>query len=166
MLVDLAGQVSGPLLEDSVDDVLCRRLTSLDRLLKVVETCTRRRGIDTLRRVLDAWDGDTDKAMLAEMRLIRELVARGLPRPVRQFEIWVDGKLIARIDLAFPQWKLGIELDSFRWHAARRAFRTDRQRGNRVAGLGWQLLRATTEDAQDSRELVEAAAAIILATAA
>lgn len=165
MLCDIAGEVSVSKLEDGVDDVLCRKLTSLDRLIADSEAASGRRGIANLRRVLDAWDGDSDDSVLAEMRLIRELVARGLPRPVRQFEIWVNGKLVARIDLAFLRWKLGIELDSFRWHAARRAFRKDRQRANRVAALGWQLLRATTEDAHDSRELVEAAAAMILAAA-
>jgi hypothetical protein len=164
-LCDIAAAVSISKLEDAVDDVLCRKLSSFHRLASDAEAAAGRRGIANLRRVLEAWDGESDKSTLAEMRLIRELLARGLPRPVRQHEIWVDGELIARLDLAFPRWRLGIELDTFRWHAARRAFRKDRQRANRVAALGWQLLRATPEDALDSRDLVDAAAKIIRAAA-
>jgi very-short-patch-repair endonuclease len=99
------------------------------------------------------------------MRLVRALVAAGLPPPVKQYEVWVDGVFFGRIDLAFPAIKLGIELDSFRWHAGRRPFRDDRQRANRLAAAGWMLLRATTEDAQDPRELVAHAESIFRAAA-
>ena len=82
----------------------------------------------------------------------------GLPQPVRQYEIWVDGVFVARVDLAYPPFRLAMELDGFRWHAGRRAFRSDRMRRNRVEAAGWRLLEAAPEDIDD---LVAGAAAIV-----
>lgn len=148
MLMDLAGVVSGDLLEEGVDDVLCRRLCRIEDLMP--------RG--ALREVLAAWNGDGLPEGVAEMRVVRALLAAGLEQPVRQYEIWVDGVFVARVDLAYPPFRLAMELDGFRWHAGRRAFRSDRMRRNRVEAAGWRLLEAAPEDIDD---LVAGAAAIV-----
>lgn len=149
MLADLAGVVSGDLFEEAVDDVLCRRLCRIEDL---------RGGGPALREVLAAWNGDGLPEGVAEMRVVRALLGAGLPQPVRQYEIWVDGVFIARVDLAYPPFRLAMELDGFRWHAGRRRFRSDRMRRNRVEAAGWRLLEAAPEDIDD---LVAGAAAIV-----
>jgi len=101
---------------------------------------------------------DALPAGVADMRVVRALLAAGLPDPVRQYEIWIDGELVARVDLAYPAERLAIELDGFRWHAGRGPFRSDRLRGNRIEAIGWRLLRAAPEDVD---ELVVSAAAIL-----
>ena len=148
MLMDLAGVVSGDVLEEAVDDALCRQLCRLEDLTP--------RG--ALGEVLAAWNGDGMPEGVAEMRVVRGLVAAGLPAPVRQYEIWVDGVFVARVDLAYPPFRLAMELDGFRWHAGRRRFRSDRMRRNRVEAAGWRLLEAAPEDIDD---LVAGAAAIV-----
>ncbi|HWI04822.1 MAG TPA: type IV toxin-antitoxin system AbiEi family antitoxin domain-containing protein [Acidimicrobiales bacterium] len=148
MLADLARVVSGDLLEEAVDDVLCRRLCRLPDL----PTGGR------LGKVLAAWNGDGLPEGVAEMRVVRALINAGLPAPVRQYEIWVDGVFIARVDLAYPPFRLAMELDGFRWHAGRRRYRSDRMRRNRVEAAGWRLLEAAPEDIDD---LVAGAAAIL-----
>jgi hypothetical protein len=153
-LVDLAGTVSGARLEEAVDDVLCRRLCRLDQLVVLGG----RRGARALRAVLDAWNGDALPEGVAEMRVVRRLLAGGLPQPVRQHEIWVEGVFVARVDLAYPQDRLAIELDGFRWHAGRGPFRSDRLRRNRLEAAGWRLLEAAPEDVP---ELVRSAAALL-----
>lgn len=153
-IVDLAGVVTGDLLEEGVDDVLCRRLCRLDELVAPAG----RRGSAALREVLAAWNGDGLPEGVAEMRVVRALLAAGLPLPARQYEIWVDGVFIARVDLAYPPFRLAMELDGFRWHAGRRRFRSDRMRRNRVEAAGWRLLEAAPEDIDD---LVAGAAAIV-----
>lgn len=150
MLNDLAGVVSGDTLEEAVDDALCRRLVRLHEL-----DGTRSRA---LREVLAAWNGEGLPEGVAEMRVVRRLVAAGLPQPVRQYEIRIGGVLVARVDLAYPQFRLAMELDGFRWHAGRRRFRSDRMRRNRVEAAGWRLLEAAPEDIDD---LVAGAAAIV-----
>ena len=147
-IVDLARVVSGDVLEEAVDDVLCRRLCRLDELPA--------RG--ALREVLAAWDGHGLAEGVAEMRVVRALLAAGLPAPARQYEIWHNGVLVARVDLAYPAFRLAMELDGFRWHAGRRRFRSDRLRRNRVEAAGWRLLEAAPEDVDD---LVAGAAAIL-----
>ncbi len=133
-LRDLAPTVSSELLHEAVDDVLCRRLARLDELTEHPR----------LRRVLEAWNGDGAlPGSAAEMELVRALLAAGLPPPVRQH--WIAAAH-ARVDLAYPHANIAIELDSFRWHAGKRPFQTDRARGNRIVAAGWQLLRATPED--------------------
>ena len=154
MILDLAGVVGGDLLEEAVDDALCRRLCRLDQLVAPAG----RRGSAVLRGVLAAWNGDGLAEGVAEMRVVRALLAAGLPPPARQYEIWVNGVFIARVDLAYPPFRLAMELDGFRWHAGRRPFRSDRLRRNRIEASGWRLLEAAPEDIGD---LVAGAAAIL-----
>ncbi len=147
-LTDLSRAVSREVLEEAVDDVLCRRLVTLDRL---TEAPTPPR----LRQVLEAWTPGAVPGSPAEMDVVRRLLAAGLPAPVRQH--WIPSAH-ARVDLAYPAERVAIELDSFRWHAGRRAFESDRSRGNRIVAAGWQLLRATPND---TATLVTAAARLV-----
>ena len=141
-MLDLAGVVGGATLEEAVDDVLCRRLCRLDE----VTAPTGRRGSAALRAVLEAWNGDALPDGVAEMRVVRRLLAAGLPQPVRQYEIYANGRFVARVDLAYPQVRLAIELDGFRWHAGRGPFRSDRLRRNRIEAAGWRLLETAPDD--------------------
>ncbi len=108
--------------------------------------------------MLEAWNGEVLPAGVAEMRVVRGLLAAGLPEPVRQHEILHDGLFVARVDLAYPEHRLALELDGFRWHAGRGPFRSDRLRRNRVETAGWRLLEAAPEDVA---ALVASAAAIL-----
>jgi len=145
-LIDLASVVGRDALEEAVDDVPCRRLVSLAELVSRTTDLAGRRGTASLARILEAWDSSPLPDGVAEMRVVRRLLAHGLPRPTPQQRITVAGNFIARVDLAYPEERLAIELDSFRWHAGRRHFRNDRQRGNRIAAAGWQVLRVTPDD--------------------
>jgi hypothetical protein len=137
-VADLARTVPPDLLEEAVDDVLCRRLVTFEALQP------HRRG--ALRTILAAWRPDDHPDTPPEVRLARALVAHGLPRPEFQHEVFANGELVARIDVAYPDHRIAIELDSFRWHAGRRPFCSDRARRNRVEALGWHVLQATPED--------------------
>lgn len=153
-IADLAGVVGGDALEEAVDDVLCRRLCRLDELTAPAG----RRGSGVLRTVLAAWNGDALPDGVAEMRVVRQLLAAGLAQPVRQHEIHHAGQFVARVDLAYPEHRLAIELDGFRWHAGRGPFRSDRLRRNRIEAVGWRLLETAPEDIA---ELCRTAASIL-----
>lgn len=151
---DLSGVVGADLLEEAVDDVLCRRLCRLDELTAPAG----RRGSGALRAVLDAWNGDALPDGVAEMRVVRRLLEVGLPQPERQYEIHHNGLFVARVDLAYPEYRLAIEMDGFRWHAGRGPFRSDRLRRNRIEAAGWRLLETAPDDIL---ELVREAAVIL-----
>jgi very-short-patch-repair endonuclease len=86
--------------------------------------------------------GAADRADSAAERLLISLLResgltgweRGLP-----FDRW-------RIDIAFPEAKLAIEVDGWAWHMDVDRFRGDRRKGNALVRAGWQLLRFTWHD--------------------
>jgi very-short-patch-repair endonuclease len=80
-----------------------------------------------------------------ETRTRLVLVIAGLPGPVCQHEIQEDGMLVARVDLAYPRYRIAIEYDG-ECHRERSVFRRDAQRANQLRLLGWIVLRFTADD--------------------
>jgi very-short-patch-repair endonuclease len=70
----------------------------------------------------------------------------GLPKPAIQHEIRDRGRLVAIVDFAYPDVRLAIEADGYRWHSGRARWRTDLQRRNAVTALGWRIVHVTWED--------------------
>lgn len=77
------------------------------------------------------------------------IVDAGLPEPVVQHEVWDRHRLIARIDLAYPQWKIAVEYegDGHRTDAAQ--WRRDIQRQRELEDRGWIVIRLTQLDLTD-----------------
>lgn len=119
-----------------------------------------RRRVAHFRPVLDARQpgyspGDND----LEARVQRWLVSADLPRPVAQLPVLVGDRRY-RLDLAFPDLRIAIELDGWEAHGSRRAFDRDRARGNDLELAGWTLLRFTSSSTQaDVVRTVQAARA-------
>jgi hypothetical protein len=84
-----------------------------------------------------------------EVRALRTLAAAGLPAPVQQHEILVDGRT-RRIDLAYPHVLLAIELDGWTWHGNIDAFHADRATRNELTSLGWAVLQITADASPDT----------------
>ncbi len=82
-----------------------------------------------------------------ETRLL--LVDAGLPEPIVQHDVHDGRRLIARIDLAYPQWKIAIEYegDGHRTDAAQ--WRRDIQRQRDLEDRGWLVIRITQLDLTD-----------------
>ncbi|MEO7837528.1 MAG: type IV toxin-antitoxin system AbiEi family antitoxin domain-containing protein [Acidimicrobiales bacterium] len=148
-LVDLAGAVEKAVLEEALDDALIRRLTTLDRLRQRAQAlgASGRNGTRLLREELAAWaEGDLVEEV-AEMRMIRRLVANGQPKPVLQHEVSDgNGRFVARLDAAYPEERVGLEMNGFRWHGTPRAFARDPARLRRLAAMGWLILPCTPVD--------------------
>lgn len=79
-----------------------------------------------------------------ELRALRVLVAAGLPMPVQQLRVVLNGQR-RRIDLAYPKEKVAIELKGWEWHGGRAAFDADHARGNELVAIGFRLLQFTSE---------------------
>jgi len=118
---------------------------SLPRLRWRVNELARsgRPGVRVMRSLIDARsDGGAVPQSVFETRLLRVLRAGGLPEPVHQYEVRAPGRL-AVVDFAYPDARLAIEADGYRWHAGRARFDDDRARGNDLTLLGWRVLRIT-----------------------
>lgn len=77
-----------------------------------------------------------------ETRLRLRLLRAGLPEPELGFEIRdASGGFIARLDLAFPKYRVAVEYDG-RQHATDAAqFERDADRWYEIRGEGWELVR-------------------------
>ncbi len=150
-VVDLSGRLGRDALGRIIDEGLRRRLVRLDRLGRCVARLAGSPGRRTatihglLRERLDGYDpGDSD----LETRALRLLVSRGLPPPVQQHRVRVQGRRM-RIDLAYPDVRLAIELDGWDHHRSRTAFDDDRARANLLVSDGWSLVRFTSRSSDD-----------------
>lgn len=76
------------------------------------------------------------------------MIDGGLPPPVRQYEVRDSkGKLVARVDFAYPEALIAVEADGHEFHSSRRDWQRERTRQNALIRLGWKIYRVTWEDA-------------------
>ena len=77
------------------------------------------RGVGALRTVLECWNPEsrpTESDM--ETLLVQVLRDRGCAELVTQFEVrGRGGELVARVDVAIPEWNVVIEYDSKQEHS-------------------------------------------------
>jgi very-short-patch-repair endonuclease len=77
---------------------------------------------------------------LLEPRMARLLRDHGLPPAVFQHAI---PELGVRVDFAYPDVRLAIEVDGYEVHGTPRALTADLQRQNRLVIAGWTVIRFT-----------------------
>ena len=151
-LIDLAGILARHDLEEVLDDALRRRITSVSRLRSRIDALSRRGRpgigvIDALVRAR-AGVGAVPESVL-ETRLTQLLRKAGLPRPVAQYPVRDGGRVIARVDLGYPERRLAIEADGYRWHSSRVSWDRDIERRNRLTATGWRVVHVTWSDVED-----------------
>jgi len=145
-IADLAGMFHPRRLERLVDDCLAANLVTVPALWALLdEMPTRgRRGVVALRGLLDERDeGYTPPASELEAAFRDLCREAGLPQPVRQFAVGDRNEWVGRVDVAYPDHRLIIELDSRRYHTARLDLESDRRRDNRLVAAGWRVVRIT-----------------------
>jgi len=115
-----------------------------DRLMDVRRRYPRARWRCRIPRVVELADNRAESAMETRCRLV--LVQHGVPRPVAQYRVRDnDDNLIARLDLAYPTHRVGVEYDG-REHREHGRVTKDSRRDNALAALGWVVLRFTADD--------------------
>lgn len=76
----------------------------------------------------------------------RLLVAHGLPEPAVQHTVVVGGRVIGRVDLAYPQWKIAIEYDGDGHRTKKSEWRRDIRRQRELEAAGWRIIHLTQDD--------------------
>ncbi len=148
-IIHLASFLRAGQLATALDSALVQGLTRPERVLDRVDLLGRagRRGVRTLVALLGArMDGQRPPANRFERRLAALLVRGGLEAPVRQFEIELEGRPDARPDLAYPDLRIAIEADSYRWHGSRSSWEHDLERRTALAAAGWLVLHFSWRD--------------------
>lgn len=158
-LVDLGAVVDDDLVEQALDDTLRRGVS--DRWIRsTLERVARPgpSGCGALQRVLDRVDrAGPIPDLLLERLIERAARAAGLPAPERQVRVRDDsGRVMARIDAAWPDRLIGSEAQSAEWHGGRRGSQHDLDRHNLLTAMGWRMLYATWADVRDPTRYIAA----------
>ena len=66
--------------------------------------------------------------------------------PVGQYQIFDEEALIARVDFAYPELKIAIELDGYKYHHGKARWQRDLARRSALARLGWRVMHFSYED--------------------
>lgn len=156
MLADLAAVTTRPELRDLAIDVRQRRMLDVPLLWELYERTWPVRGHEHLKRVLLDLGGEQVDSGL-EWRTRGLLRRAGVPEPFPEpYPVVVDGRVVARIDIAWPAWKVGVECDGFRYHSERAQLERDTARQNLLVAHGWRLCRVTWRQVEREPESVTA----------
>jgi very-short-patch-repair endonuclease len=123
-----------------LDAMVADRLVSVDDLQKRLRECKVAWGRRRVTTALALVDPRAESPQ--ESRLRVRLVLAGLPCPEVQHTVRVDGRFIARVDLAWPDRRVAVEYDGV-WHADAAQLHRDRRRLNKLVGAGWTVLHVT-----------------------
>ncbi|MEU0548844.1 hypothetical protein [Micromonospora sp. NPDC005979] len=129
-----------------IDAMLARRLTTVPALREYAVNRAGRRGWRSLLRAVDLADAGAESPQESRTRV--RLVLAGLPRPETQWVVADQGRFVARLDLAWPQFKVAVEYDGL-WHDNSEQFQNDRRRLNRLLGGDWIVLHVTAKRLRD-----------------
>ena len=148
-LIDLAGILRHAALATALDDCLSRRLVSVEYVRRRMDSLGSqgRTGTATLAGLLSQRTGARPRTQSEfERRLLAALHDAGLPAPLTQYEVALPEGRRAFLDFAYPEWKLGIEADSYRHHSSRIDWGRDRTRNRLLTALGWRILPVIWDD--------------------
>jgi very-short-patch-repair endonuclease len=149
-LLDLAEVATARELERAFDEAITQRLTTYPALAAAVQQANGHRGIRALRELLARTEEPTITRSEAEERFLALTREADLPAPQ------VNARVGAHIvDFLWPDRRLVVEVDGYRFHASRTAFERDRRRDADLNATGFRVLRITW------RQLVEEPVAVI-----
>lgn len=129
----------------AADSALRHGLLTVDELLHAAQALPAGRGRARVSRVVSLVDPSSGSVLESVCRIL--FVLAGLPTALTQHPVrGADGRLLGRVDFAWPEHRLVVETDGFAFHADRRSYRDDRRRTNALVLAGWRVLRFSWED--------------------
>jgi very-short-patch-repair endonuclease len=138
-LVDLATVLEEDELARAVHQAEVRHLTTPEQVEQVLDRRHNWPGARTLRRVL--WGEVPVSLSRLESRFLDRLREAGHPLPETNKP--VGGR---RVDCRWPEHRLTVELDSYRYHHTRHAWEQDRRREREARARGDEFRRYTWAD--------------------
>jgi very-short-patch-repair endonuclease len=135
-LLDLASVLSPYQLERALNEAEIQRRTDPLSLPDLIDRYPGRKGIGTIKRILDT-DPHFTRSDL-EALFIDFAREQGLPAPRTNFSV-----LGYECDCAWPEQGLIVELDARATHDTRIAFEQDRERDRALQAAGWRVVRVT-----------------------
>jgi very-short-patch-repair endonuclease len=159
-IVDLSIVATVAQIEVALDDVCHRGLTTTTRVGAEVDRLRRHAGDGRIRAVLEMKVADAMGSSVRaaesplESRTARVLRSSGLPAPAPQFEVFDGRQFVGRVDFAWPEQMVALEVDGFAFHSDRTAWEKDRSRQSRLAAAGWRVHHVTHERLADPDSII------------
>ena len=142
---DMLGVVACASALEQVLDQYCTLATIVDTVVRLGHP--RRPGTRTLRRVLASrpqWQEAVQSDL--EQRVLVEIRAQRLPEPSTQYSLDLPNGRRVRLDFAWPEQRVALEVDHPFWHAFALATHEDKHRDRKAATVGWLTIRITDLD--------------------
>jgi hypothetical protein len=169
-IVDLGAVLPPDEVEDALDRALTRHLITIAAVEWALTELSRqgRHGTGVVGRILDerALGKEPADGQL-EPRMARLLRLAGLPSAAFQYPIHAPGgRVLARVDFAYPELLLAIEVDGWESHGTPQAMGKDFVRQNGLVPYGWRVLRFTWAQVVHQPDYVAATISTALAALA
>lgn len=117
---------------------------TVDQIEPLVVAHRGTRGMKQLRQVLSLVDAGAESPQETRTRLA--LIAGGLPRPQTQVAVRnVWGAVLARIDMGWEEWLVGVEYDGAQHWTDSRTRAKDIDRTAELERRGWRLVRVSAD---------------------
>lgn len=141
-IVDLAATLEGRALREAVERAQDLRRFDPTDIEDTLARTPRRPGTRRLHDLLTLLAPDEDNARSHLERLFLALTRKAkLPKP--NINDQIAGR---RRDFVWPDHRLVVETDGYRYHASRAAKRRDHRRDRQLTALGWRPIRFTYEE--------------------
>ncbi len=169
-IVDLGAVLPPEKVEDVLDRALTRKRTTIAGVeWMLTELAGRGRpGTAAVAKILDERAlGKEPADGLLEPRMARLLRTAGLPPAAFQHPVHTpEGRFLARVDFAYPELLLAVEVDGFESHGSPSAMGKDFVRQNGLVPYRWRVLRFTWAQVVHQPEYVAATIGRVLAALA
>jgi len=148
-LLDLAIVQPRDQVERIAHEVEVQGLTDVLSLADLVHRYPRRRGIATIRAILES--GLNVGHSELESRFLAFAQTAGLPRPDVNAHLFAGGRWL-ECDCLWRAKRVAVELDGRAAHATARAFERDRARDRAMHADGWRVVRITWRQLREEPE--------------
>jgi hypothetical protein len=167
-LLDSATELSTDELERALDDALLAGKTTVSRVKKRLDQAVYQPNVRDLRELINDRTPKTSghdtrntqstsnqstsnriTRSRAEQRIKRVVLSLDVPAPQFNYRIRTINGGFVELDLAWPEFRSGLDVDGFRWHGGRRNWKRDLQRDHQIAVSGWNVKHIIPEIAED-----------------
>ncbi len=159
-IFEIADELPKRAVERAIDDGLERNLVRLSQIRDVIARNPGRRASTILRSLLQQRTGSTVSRSDAEERALWLLREANLPQPEMNFPL--HGYTA---DFYWPQYRLVLEVDGYRYHSSKTAFERDRRKDAVFRAAALDVIRVSSDQVFDEAYAVIALVAMAIARA-
>ncbi len=166
-IIESASVLSEDELAVAADSLIHTKLTSLNRLQRAHNENGWYRGRRMIDRILDdRLNGQGLVRSFLEQDLSNVLRKHGLPTPIRNYRITLRTGKRREIDVAWPQFRIGLEAQSWQFHSNPSDWGRTMVRDRELSANGWVILPVVVADTRNASSLLEVLAEVLVSAVA